>query len=131
MYNVARRFHLSISSVEGIQTLKEAYPKNGQQRKKYPRLAKHPSNAYLHGSDILVAIEHSNEFHPYKWGNEAQDLETVEAELVLFLSRRRQTGESQSQGCKKQRICDNGYEMPKPEGPPRRKAKDFVDLCPM
>ena len=68
-------------------------------------------------------------YAPYKWSNKAQDLETVEAELVLFPPRSRQTRESQSQGCKKQRVGDGGYEMPIPEGPPRRKAKDFVDLC--
>ena len=78
MYNVGRGFHLSISGVEGVQTLKEPYPKDGQQlpttvstgratlrcpySKKYPRLAKHPGDAYLHGPDILIAIEHSNKF---------------------------------------------------------------------
>jgi len=76
MNNVHRRCSFTVCRVKSVQTLKEAYPKDGQQlwiyvstekatlsspyRKKYPRLAKHPSNAYLHGPNVLVAVEHGD-----------------------------------------------------------------------
>jgi hypothetical protein len=79
--NVRRRCHLAIRCVESIQTLEEAYSEDRQQleahlntdseetvwvctySKKYTRLAKHLSNADLHGPNGLEAIKHGEKFY--------------------------------------------------------------------
>jgi hypothetical protein len=131
-------------------------------RKKNSRFAKHPSNAYLHAPNVLVAIEHSYQFYatsalnrlgclggktysswnegpdnvhfkqtrhaPYERGHEAQNLETMETNLVPFLIKRIQTNDSQYESRKQQRISNYGHYMPKTEGSPGRQTKYFVDL---
>jgi hypothetical protein len=69
-----------------------------------------------------------NKYAPYKWGNEAQNLETPEKKLISIPFRRRQTIDPQNEGRKQQRVGDEGRNMPKPEGSPCRKTKSFEDL---
>jgi len=40
MHDSARRFHLPIGCVKGVQALKEAYPQNGKQLQKQVRTEK-------------------------------------------------------------------------------------------
>jgi hypothetical protein len=77
---------------------------------------------------LITARSRITKHPPYKRGHEAQNLKTLETEIVSSTFGGHHARDSQNEGSQQQPVSDAGHYVPKPDGSPCREAKEFIHL---